>query len=269
MTPTINQYLLDLFATAQLSAAQKTKDQKVIAKANAKYKNLVEAEVKFGPFVRDEKTGKYTVTVSSNSRGWGDTKVSFNTGTIAALSRKTQQGGATLNALDLVTTPTLLYVDENDSRYLAVEKDTNIFEALKLTGYGFPADSFVPTIYGTPDADNRAVGHVDLEHPIVVGRFFIYWIGQPKVQAATDPVGNGTVEPVLDVEKNPTETETGNTATEQVLTEGAGAPTADDKPSESAPEATGTEEPVSDENTSAEEPVDNSQATKYQSSKKK
>lgn len=262
MTPTINQYLLDLFATAQLNAAQKTKDPKAIAKANNRYGNLTEAEVKFGAFVRDDKTGKYTVTLSSNSRGWGATKVSFNTGTIAALSRKNQQGGATLKALDLVTTPTLLYVDENDSRYLAVEKDTNIFEALKLTGYEFPADSFVPTIYGTPDLVNRAVGHVDLEHPIVVGRFFIYWFNQGTAQAPTDPAKNGSVEPVEDVEVIPPTTQTADEP-----------PVLEDKPTDGV-EGEGTTEPTSEEpvegqEAAAEEPVVETQNNKTQYNKKK
>lgn len=183
MSKTINQYLLDLFTTAQLNAAQKTKDQKQIAVAEKKYKDLDESEVTFGPFNRDLKTGKYTVKVSAKARGNWVNNIAFNTGTIDALSRATQQGAEQISALDLVSIPTLLYVEENKSRYLVVEKDTNISEGLKLTGYSFPEDSFVPTIYGKPKSDSKAVGHVDIDHPIVAGRFLIAYLGKGKEES--------------------------------------------------------------------------------------
>lgn len=179
-TPTINQYLLDLLVNSQLTAAQKTKDPKAIALAEKKYKDLQESEVTFGKFVRDDKTGKYSVKLVAKSRGWTIEKMVFNTGTIAALSRQKQQGAAQISALDLVTVPGLIYVAENDAHYLAVEKDSNIFEGLKLTGYEFPADSFVPTIYGDVEAETKTYGHVDLNHPIVTGRYRIYYINQNK-----------------------------------------------------------------------------------------
>lgn len=179
-TPTINQYLLNLLVSSQLSAAQKTKNPKTIAVAEKKYKDLQESEVTFGKFVRDDKTGKYSVKLTAKSRGWSVDKIVFNTGTIAALCRQNQQGAAQIAALDLVTIPGLIYVAENDAHYLAVEKDSNIFEGLKLTGYEFPADSFVPTIYADVEAETKTYGHVDLDHPIVMGRFRIYYINQNK-----------------------------------------------------------------------------------------
>lgn len=179
-TPTINQYLLDLFTTAQLAAAQKTKDPKQIALAEKKYKDLQESEVTFGPFTRDSKTNKNSVKISAKARGNWVVNMTFNTGTLAGLCRKNQQGAASIAALDLVTIPGLIYVQENDAHYLAVEKDSNIFEGLKLTGYEFPADSFVPTIYGDVEAETKTYGQVDIDHPIVVGRFRIYYINQNK-----------------------------------------------------------------------------------------
>jgi len=180
MSKTINQYLLDLFTNAQLNAARKSGNQKDIALAEKKYKDLQESEVVFGPFNRDLKTGKYTVKVSAKARGNWVSSIGFNTGTIDALSRANQQGAEQIAALDLVSIPALLYVEENKSRYLVVEKDSNISEGLKLTGYSFPEDSFVPTIYGKPDSNSKAVGHVDIDHPIVAGRFLIAYLGKGK-----------------------------------------------------------------------------------------
>lgn len=179
-TPTINQYLLDLFTTAQLVAAQKTKNAKTIALAEKQYKDLSESEVVFGKFTTDAKTGKNAVKVTAKSRGNWSANITFNTGTLAGLCRKNQQGAAKISALDMASIPGLFYVQENDAYYLAVEKDSNIFEGLKLTGYEFPADSFVPTIYGNVDKETKTYGHVDIEHPIVVGRFRIYYINQNK-----------------------------------------------------------------------------------------
>lgn len=184
--PTINQYLLNLVSGVQITAAEKSKDAKKIAIANRDYKDLKESEVTFGPFVRDDATGKWSTSIRANTRGWTLRKQVFSTGTIKGLARANQQGGEKLDALTLLRTPNLVYIQENDSYYLVVEKDTNVFEALKLTGYEFPADSFVPTIYGKPNKDNWAVGHVDLEHPIVAGRFLLYYL-----QSDSKPAGNG------------------------------------------------------------------------------
>lgn len=184
MSKTINQYLLDLFTNAQLKHAYSTNDLKYIALAEKKYKDLDESEVVFGQFVRNAKTGRYLVKVSAKGRGNWSNEISLNTGTIDALSRAKQQGAEEISALDLVSIPTLLYIEENKSRYLVVEKDTNVSEALKLTGYSFPEDSFVPTIYGSPKPDSRAVGHVDIDHPIVAGRFLIAYIGKGKEEVA-------------------------------------------------------------------------------------
>lgn len=208
MSQTINQYLLDLFTTAQLAAADKTKDQKQIALAEKKYKNLQESEVTFGSFIRDAKTGKYSVKVTAKSRGNWVVNMTFNTGTIAKLSAKNQQGATQVSALDLVSIPTLLYVQENDSRYLVVEKDSNISEALKLTGYSFPEGSFVPTIYGKPDATSKAVGQVDIDHPIVAGRFLIAYLGKAKADVPSTSTKSSTVDLTTDGDTKVTSTST-------------------------------------------------------------
>lgn len=185
-TPTINQYLLDLLVAGRIAAAEKTKDPKAIAKANRDYKDLKESEVTFGPWARDTKTGVNSVKLVAKSRNWTIEKMTFNTGTLAGLSRKNQQGAALISALDLVSIPSLIYVQENDSRYLAVDDGANVFESLKLTGYEFPANSFVPTIYGKPKEDSKAVGQVDIDHPIVAGRFLLYYITSSAKKGSDD-----------------------------------------------------------------------------------
>jgi hypothetical protein len=186
MIPTINQYLLDLLSKSQIAAAEKTGDSKKIALAKKNYEGLTESEVTFGKFVRDDKTGKYSVKIVAKSRNWTIEKMTFNTGTIEALSRQNQQGAAQISALEMVTAPGLIYVQENDSRYLAIQQDSNLYEALKLTGYEFPADSFVPTVYGEAKKDSKAVGQVDIDHPIVAGRFLLYYFNAPKSSVQDD-----------------------------------------------------------------------------------
>lgn len=180
-TPTINQYLLNIIAKAQLAAADKTKDARTISQARFKFLDLAESEVTFGPYTRDAATGKYSVAVNCPSRKW-NARFAFNTGTLEGLSKEKQQGGASLGALDLATTPCLLYIDANKQRYLVIEENTNAFEAIKLTGYEFPADSFVPTMYGQPNESNRAVGHIDIDHPVVAGRYLLAYTFKPKSQ---------------------------------------------------------------------------------------
>lgn len=183
-TPTIMQYLVTLVANARLNAAYATNDAAAIAKAEKQYKNLSEDEVTFTkPFTSVLTNGKWQTTMTCVKRGWQIQKLTYNTGTLKALSAAVLQGVARKATLDLATVAGVYYIEETGNIHLLVEKDSNVFDALKLTGFEFPTDAFKTVIYDTRDIDGHADGYVDIDHSVVAGRFMLSYI-QRKVEPA-------------------------------------------------------------------------------------
>lgn len=175
-TPTIYKYLLDIFTAARLKTANDGGDQKAIARAHAAYDGLVESDVVFGPITRIESLGRYKTSITCKKRNWAATSVTFPTGTLKALCGYNIQGVAQLKSLSMADRPGLFYINETDTLYMMTEKDANIFEALKMSGWEIPATSINTVIYPTRKDDIRAVGHVDIDHPIVTGRFMLDYL---------------------------------------------------------------------------------------------
>lgn len=175
-TPTIYQYMLNLFVNARIKTAEASGDAKAIARAHAAYDNISESEVTFSKFVKNTATGKWTSTITSKVRGWTG-NINFNTGTLKALIGDNLQGVGKLESLvRMVDFPGLFFVDETQALYLVVEKDANIFEALKMSGYEFPTDTFNVILKKDFDPVTHSDGFVDIDHPIVTGRLLLSYI---------------------------------------------------------------------------------------------
>jgi hypothetical protein len=171
-TPTINQYILNLFAKSRLAGGG----------TQAQYGNLKESEVTFGKFVRDAKTGKWSTSITCKSRGWTQSKLTFNTGTLKAFIGDNLQSAGKLESLErLATFPSIIFVDENQSIYLNVEKDANIFDALQMTGYTIPTDAFNVILNKDYDMKTLSSGFVDIDHAIVSGRMLLRYINREPV----------------------------------------------------------------------------------------
>lgn len=250
--PSINKYLLDLIVASRISAAEKTGDPKTIAKAHRDYDGIVETDVQFSTPIRNPKTGKYSINLTCVKRNWALKNITFNTGSIDALSRAKQQGVNNLETLDKIDIPSLVYVAENKQRYLVVEKDSNSVDAITLTGYSFPASALTTVIYDEPKTAYKAVGHIDVNHPIVTGRFLLNYI----LRSTDKP-------PVQDIDSKdpsdvkPTEENTNPANDEKTLeqTKGSDTTVVSDKP-----EDADTSQEQLDDN--SDETVDNSQENK-------
>lgn len=255
--PTIMQYLVTLVANSRLNAAYATKDAATITKAEKQYKDLSEDEVTFTkPFSSVLTGGKWQTTMTCVKRGWQIQKLTYNTGTLKALTASVLQGIAHKETLGLATLPGVFYVEETGNIHLLVEKDSNVFDALKRTGYEFPTDSFKTVMYDTRDVEAFTDGYVDIDHSVVAGRFMLSYIQRKPVQEPAPQVGVQTLS--VSKEEGPLAQEAAKiTEGEQTLN------TETSKVEEPA-----QEEEITEENTTPEEPVVETKPTNTKNSKK-
>lgn len=254
-TPTVMQHLVNLVATSKLNAAYATKDPEIIAKQEKCYKNLSETEVTFTkPFSSVLTGGKWQTTMTCKSRGFQINKLTYNTGTLKALTAAVIQGIAQKSSLDLVTVPGVYFVDGSENIHLVVEKDSNIFDALKLTGFEFPTESFKTTVYDARNDDLKADGHVDIDHSVVAGRFLLSYIQRAPATGTQTPAPKVAVESVTEG-KDETNTETKSTGT------GSVASSYDATAALTAKASTGEEE-ITEENTAPEQPAPTTTSSK-------
>lgn len=186
-TPSIMQYLVDLVANSKLKEARDGGDKDFVARQEKYFKDLSESEVKFSPPVKSTFTnGKWQTSMSSPKRGFQISKLTYNTGTLKALTKAVAQAMARKDSLDHATVPGIYLVEENDQIHLLIERDSNIFDALKMTGYEFPADSFKTSLYDVREEELKADGYVDIDHSVVSGRLFISYIRRDEDENKAD-----------------------------------------------------------------------------------
>lgn len=186
-TPSIMQYLVDLVANSKLKEARDGGDKDFVARQEKYFKDLSESEVKFSPPVKSTFTnGKWQTSMSSPKRGFQISKLTYNTGTLKALTKAVAQAMARKDSLDHATVPGIYVVEENDQIHLLIERDSNIFDALKMTGYEFPADSFKTSLYDVREEELKADGYVDIDHSVVSGRLFISYIRRDEDENKAD-----------------------------------------------------------------------------------
>lgn len=247
-TPTVMQHLVNLVAASKLNAAYATKDPEIIAKQEKCYKNLSETEVTFTkPFSSVLTGGKWQTTMTCKSRGFQINKLTYNTGTLKALTAAVIQGIAQKSSLDLVTVPGVYFVDGSENIHLVVEKDSNIFDALKLTGFEFPTESFKTTMYEARDTELKADGHVDIDHSVVAGRFLLSYIQRNPATGTQSPTAKLAVEPAVET-KDGSGTETQPTTTNKVAS-------SYDSTAALTAKTTSGEEEITEENTAPEQPA--------------
>lgn len=191
-TPTPWQYLIDLVSSARIKAAYKSGDQKLIDQAEKYYRSLSEDECVFTTPVKvPEALGKYQCDMSVKGRGFKIEKLRFNTGTVSAMVRPQANYMVEKKSLDTVTVTGLYFVVETDQLHLVIHPRSNIWEALKMTGYEFAPATFSTVSYDNRDTNLKADGHVDIKLPVVAGRIYISYVQRDVVTppvAATEVV---------------------------------------------------------------------------------
>ncbi|AEV89689.1 hypothetical protein OBP_252 [Pseudomonas phage OBP] len=168
------QYLLDLTGASRIKAAKATGDAAAIAKAERFYLGLDESECEFTtPWQNPLAGNKWQVDVTVRTRGFKIPGLRFNTGTLSPMIRPGANIMANKSSLDLSTVTGLYHVYESDADHLLIHPNSNIYEALKMTGFVFDTSAFEVTWYPERDKDQKADGYVDVKHPVVAGRLFL------------------------------------------------------------------------------------------------
>ncbi len=176
--PTPWQYLVDLIATGRLKAAYASGDRKAIANAEAAYKGLSEDEVVFSaPTTR--KDGKLVVNMTCK-RGFKLNDIVFNTGTLAKMVAQNANLMAAHEDLNTSQITGFYFCEDADQLHLLINPNSNLHEALKMTGYEFPPENYKTTIYPQRDDVLLAEGEIAITHPVVAGTVFVSYVQAPK-----------------------------------------------------------------------------------------
>uniref|UniRef100_A0AAU8KXR2 Uncharacterized protein n=1 Tax=Pantoea phage Survivor TaxID=3232176 RepID=A0AAU8KXR2_9CAUD len=176
--PTPWQYLVDLIATGRLKAAYASGDRKAIANAEAAYKGLSEDEVVFSaPVTR--KDGKLVVNMTCK-RGFKLNDIVFNTGTLAKMVAQNANLMAAHEDLNTSQITGFYFCEDADQLHLLINPNSNLHEALKMTGYEFPPENYKTTIYPQRDDVLLAEGEIAITHPVVAGTVYVSYVQQPQ-----------------------------------------------------------------------------------------
>lgn len=169
--PTCYQYLLNIFTQSKLDIAAKLKDPAARAKQERFYTGVKETECVFTrPVLKD---GKWSVDITCAGRGWKYQGLRFNTGGLLGLVGPKANYTIELNRLRSQTVTGLYYAVDKETLHLVVQPQSNIWEALQMTGYSFSPSEFSVVDYEARDEKILADGHVDIRNNIVAGRVYI------------------------------------------------------------------------------------------------
>lgn len=169
--PTCNQYLLDIFTTAKLKAAASLKDPAARAKQEKFYTDVKEDECVFTrPILKD---GKWSVDITCAGRGWKYVGLRYNTGTLQTLTAPKSNYTLSVEKLRAQTVTGLYYAVDRETLHLVLHPQSNIWEALRMTGYEFDPTDFSVHDYEQRDEVLVADGHIDIRNTIVAGRIYI------------------------------------------------------------------------------------------------
>ena len=177
--PTPWQYLVDIIAQGRLKAAYASNDRKVRAAHDVAYRGLTEDEVVFEALPA-RKDGKLAYSMTSKVRGFKLAEVPFVTGSLAKMVK--QNANLMVAHEDLATSQItgFYFCEDADQLHLLVHPNSNIHEALKMTGYEFEPQHYNVQAYAERDVVLQADGVVTIKHPVVAGEIYISHV-QPYV----------------------------------------------------------------------------------------
>lgn len=199
-TPTPWQYLLDIVIKSKLAAAAASKDPAFRARQERYYTDLKEDQCEFSKPVR--KGENWYVTITCRERGFQLVDLPYKTGTLFPMVKPMANYVLEPESIAINTMTGLYYVMSNENLHLQVHPQSNIWEALKMTGYEFAPNHFVTKMYEQRNEELAADGHIDINHSVVTGRIYISYL-QKHAEKVEDPKPEAPVElPVETVEKD-------------------------------------------------------------------
>lgn len=187
--PTTWQYLLDIITKVRLDTAAKSKDPAWRAKQERYYKGLSEDECTFSRPTRPaDASGKWEVDITCKGRGWKLEKVRYNTGTIFGMTRAASNYMVREEGLETQNVTGLYWLVGSERLHLLAHPQSNIWEALQLTGYEFSPAQFTTEIYPSRNVELRADGHIDIKDSVVAGRIYLSYVQHQPQPSTVAPV---------------------------------------------------------------------------------
>lgn len=177
--PTPWQYLVDIVAQGRLKAAYASNNPKVRAEADKNFRGLTEDEVVFEALA-PRKDGKQAYSLTCKVRGFKLNELTFATGNLGKMI--TQNANLMARHEDLETSQItgFYFCEDADQLHLLVHPNSNIHEALKMTGYEFQPEHYKSELYAHRDDILQADGVVSIDHPVVAGQIYISYVQAPK-----------------------------------------------------------------------------------------
>lgn len=199
-TPSPWQYLLDIVIKSKLAAAAASKDPAFRARQEKYYTDLKEDQCEFSTPVR--KGDNWYVTITCRERGFQLVDLPYKTGALFPMVKPMANYVLEPSSIAINTMTGLYYVMSNEHLHLQVHPQSNIWEALKMTGYEFAPKHFVTNMYEQRNEELAADGHIDINHSVVTGRIYISYL-QKHAEKVEDPKVEIPVEPPVEtVEKD-------------------------------------------------------------------
>lgn len=216
------QYLLDLTGAARIKAAKDSGNAASIAKAERFYTNLQESECVFTtPWRNPLANNRWETDITCMGRGFKIPSLRYNTGTLSPMILSHANFMANKSSLDLSTVTGLYHVYETDTDHLLIHPQSNVFEALKMTGFTFQPEEFEVTMYQQRNVDQKADGYVDIKHSVVAGRIYLSHVQRELKSGQSDAAPTsvvGTLEETKDPVAEGVKLDTEMTSTGESLT---------------------------------------------------
>lgn len=195
--PTPWQYLVDIVGQGRLKAAYASNNPKVRAEADKNFRGLTEDEVVFEKLA-DRKDGKLGYSLTCKVRGFKINELAFATGNLSKMV--IQNANLMAQHEDLATSQItgFYFCEDADQLHLLVHPNSNVHEALKMTGYEFLPEHYNVELYAQRDEILQADGVVTVNHPVVAGQIYVSYV-QPVKSTEQDSkdallLGNQEVE---------------------------------------------------------------------------
>lgn len=174
--PTPWQYLVDIVAQGRLKAAYASGDRKVRDLTDKNFRGLNEDEVVFEAVPGVRKDGKLAYSMTCKVRGFKIAELQFATGSLAKMVMRNANLMGTHEDLNTSQITGFYFCEDADQLHLLVHPNSNIHEALKMTGYEFEPQHYNVQAYAERDEVLLADGVVTVKHPVVAGEIYVSYV---------------------------------------------------------------------------------------------
>lgn len=192
MEPTPWQYFLDIISAKRIKEVTASGNQAEIEKVLYRYADLREDEVVFSDPKFIEKplrpaSSYWVISYDCIGRKYRRPDITFRSIPLSDMLHTRAEVAAA--EFHRITKPGF-YLDRVSGQYhILMDKDANLWEALRMTGYEFDPERYSFEKYEEYRMGFQADGHVDVKYPFIEGRIYVTYIVADKL------VGEGQSQP--------------------------------------------------------------------------